>query len=53
MARKRPDPEIVLSVSYVTDPEQARAAQQILREGFRRAMVKVLHEQAQKAEGRG
>ncbi|MDB4897896.1 MAG: hypothetical protein JWN15_4158 [Firmicutes bacterium] len=50
MAVKRPAPEVLVRVTYVSDPGNARAAQAILREGLRRGLVKLLHARAQKGE---
>lgn len=44
MARQRQAPEVVVRVTYVVDPVRARAAQDILQEGFRRGMLKLLEE---------
>lgn len=41
----------MVRVSYVIDPENARAAQEILNEGFRRAITRAMHEQKQKKQG--
>jgi hypothetical protein len=51
MAARRPASDVVVRVTYVSDPENARAAQAILREGLRRGAVKLLHARAQKGEG--
>jgi hypothetical protein len=51
MAARRPAPEVLVRVTYVSDPENARAAQAILREGLRRGLVKLLHAKAQKGAG--
>jgi hypothetical protein len=48
MARRAPDPEVIVKVTYVTDPANARAAQDILLEGFRRSLLKYLHENERK-----
>lgn len=40
MSRKGDDPDVIVRVSYVTDPENAKAAQEILKEGFRRGLLK-------------
>lgn len=48
VARTRREPEVVVRVTYVTDPENARAAQEILNEGFRRALTKLIHEKRRK-----
>jgi hypothetical protein len=48
MARRSSDPEFIVRVSYVVDPDNARAAQDILREGFRRGLLRLIHENRQK-----
>lgn len=49
MARQRQAPAVIVRVTYVVDAERARAAQDILQEGFRRGMLKLLAEQRQQA----
>ncbi|HWI63222.1 MAG TPA: hypothetical protein VNT75_15370 [Symbiobacteriaceae bacterium] len=46
MARRR-EPEVIVRVTYVNDPERARAAQEILKEGFRRGMLRAMAEKKQ------
>lgn len=48
MARSRHNPAVIVRLTHVVDPEQAHAAQEILREGFRRALTRALHEKSQK-----
>lgn len=47
MARRQAEPEVIVRVEYVVDPENAKAAQEILKEGFRRAFLKHLTEKRQ------
>jgi hypothetical protein len=47
MARKAQDPAVIVKATYVSDPVNARAAQDILLEGFRRGLVKLRHEDGQ------
>jgi hypothetical protein len=49
MARTRRIPEVIVRVPYITDPENARAAQGILQVGFRRGLLKLAAEKARKA----
>jgi hypothetical protein len=46
MPRRKQEPEVIVHVEYVVDPENVRAAQEILKEGYRRALLKRLKEQA-------
>jgi len=50
MAGRKRDPEFVVRVSYVIDPENARAAQDILKEGFRRGLLKLVHDNRRKGK---
>lgn len=43
MARRQ-EPEVIVRVTYVDDPERARAAQEILKEGFRRGLLRLMSE---------
>lgn len=49
MAHKGEEPEVVVRVTHVKDPEQARAALAILKEGLRRRLVKLLAEKRKDA----
>ena len=49
MARRQ-EPEVIVRVTYVDDPERARAAQEILKEGFRRGLLRLM---AERQAGRG
>ncbi len=51
MARSKRQPQVVVRVSYVIDPDNAKAAQEILNEGFRRAITRAMHEHKQKEQG--
>lgn len=46
--RNRDDPHVIIRVSYVTDSENAEAAQEIIRTGLRRSLIQRLHEKSQK-----
>jgi len=46
-------PKVVVNVKYVTDPKNAKAAQDILTEGFRRALSHIIHEKSQKEKNDG
>lgn len=50
MARRRQEPEVIVRVTYVNDPERARAAQEILKEGFRRGLLRALAEKQRQQE---
>ncbi len=45
-------PEVIVRVSYVTDPQEARAAQEILKIGLRRALAKLERETPPKDAGK-
>lgn len=49
MARRQ-EPEVIVRVTYVDDPERARAAQAILKEGFRRGLLRLMADK-QKQQG--
>lgn len=40
MARRVSERQVHVRLSFVSDPESVRAAQEILQEGFRRAMAR-------------
>lgn len=44
MARNAREPDVIVRVTYVDDPENARAARDIVKEGFRRALTRALTE---------
>lgn len=44
MARRQ-EPDVVVRVTYVVDPENARAAQDILSQGFQRALTRAMADQ--------
>lgn len=48
MARKRKEPDVIMQVEYVADPDNIQAAQELLKKGFQRAYLKLLCEQQQK-----
>lgn len=50
MARRQ-EPEVIVRVTYVSDPERARAAQEILKEGFRRGMLRLMAEKQRLQDG--
>lgn len=47
VGRKRQEPVVHTRVRYVADPENARAAQEILAEGIRRALAKAVPDRRQ------
>ncbi|HYF91945.1 MAG TPA: hypothetical protein VD969_06840 [Symbiobacteriaceae bacterium] len=49
MARRQ-ETEVIVRVTYVNDPERARAAQEILKEGFRRGMLRVMDEKQKRQD---
>lgn len=48
MRRSKREPEVVMRVGYIIDPESARAAQKILKDGFRRALARAIAERGRK-----
>lgn len=48
MARRQ-EPAVVVRLSYVVDPENARAAQEILNQGFQRALTRAIADRKRQA----